>query len=195
MQGDDGNDTLSGNLGSDAMAGGNGNDLMFGGQGDDLLLGGFGNDTLSGDKGRDLLSGDLDPGDIGALSEGILDLNILLNLTSGIAGADVFVFSIDPNIPSIFDDSSGTISADIIIDFGVGIDRIQLPNGLSESDLALESRFIADFASIDDPKFPTQLLEGLPNGTLIFVPASGAVLGYVMGRTPEQLSRSFITII
>ena len=46
VNGDDGNDTLSGTGGRDSLSGGSGNDSIDGAGGDDTLRGGIGNDTL-----------------------------------------------------------------------------------------------------------------------------------------------------
>lgn len=64
INGDDGNDRLSGTNNADSINGGAGDDdlfgnggadLLYGGDGDDLLVGGAGIDTLNGDAGDDLL--------------------------------------------------------------------------------------------------------------------------------------------
>ncbi len=55
--GDAGNDLIFGNLGDDLLEGGLGNDILYGGQGDDILYGDDGNDTLFGDRGNDILRG------------------------------------------------------------------------------------------------------------------------------------------
>ncbi len=83
--------------GADRMFGGGGNDLLKGEHGADLIIGGEGSDTLEGGRGRDTLNGGL-----GADT-----------LTGG-SNDDVFVFS-DPN---------GT--SDLVSDFAVGIDTIDL---------------------------------------------------------------------
>lgn len=76
VNGDDGNDLLTGSAGPDFFSGGNGrdtlrgndgddilhgngdNDLLIGGNGDDVLSGGDGNDSIRGEQGADDLSGD-----------------------------------------------------------------------------------------------------------------------------------------
>lgn len=66
LNGNDGDDTLSGAGGNDTLNGGNGldrlvgdagNDLLNGGNDDDVLLGSAGNDVLNGDDGADRLNG------------------------------------------------------------------------------------------------------------------------------------------
>ncbi len=54
MDGQAGNDTLSGGNGNDVLEGGEGTDMLYGGSGDDTLRGGAGaNDYLTGDAGND----------------------------------------------------------------------------------------------------------------------------------------------
>jgi Ca2+-binding RTX toxin-like protein len=53
LSGGDGNDTLYGLAGADMLDGGDGNDTLYGGDGNDLLIGGAGTNTLVGGKGDD----------------------------------------------------------------------------------------------------------------------------------------------
>lgn len=55
--GGDGDDMISGDAGNDTLRGGLGNDSLAGGDDDDLLEGEDGNDTLQGDAGNDSLLG------------------------------------------------------------------------------------------------------------------------------------------
>jgi RTX calcium-binding nonapeptide repeat (4 copies) len=73
LNGDDGDDTLTGNFYSDTLNGGADNDLLVGNQGDDVLngdggddrlLGGGGKDTLNGGAGNDELVGGADADDV-----------------------------------------------------------------------------------------------------------------------------------
>jgi Ca2+-binding RTX toxin-like protein len=57
IDGDAGNDAITGGAGNDTIDGGAGNDLIHGGAGDDWIGGGAGSDTLYGDAGNDTLSG------------------------------------------------------------------------------------------------------------------------------------------
>lgn len=57
VNGNDGNDTLSGRAGHDVINGGNGNDGLLGEDGNDTLLGDAGVDTLQGGNGNDTLDG------------------------------------------------------------------------------------------------------------------------------------------
>jgi len=52
-------DTINGATGNDTMTGGDGNDTLTGGDGDDTLTGSGGDDTLTGSAGNDTLTGGL----------------------------------------------------------------------------------------------------------------------------------------
>lgn len=99
LAGGTGNDKLAGGSGNDALDGGTGNDALDGGTGNDRLVGGSGTDTLKGGSGDDVLIG----------GEGKDSL-------SGGAGKDTFVF-----LPA-----DGKSPGDIINDFEVGQDRIDV---------------------------------------------------------------------
>ena len=57
INGNGGNDTITGTAFNDTINGGDGNDTLTGGVGDDTLSGGIGMDTLNGSAGDDILSG------------------------------------------------------------------------------------------------------------------------------------------
>jgi RTX calcium-binding nonapeptide repeat (4 copies) len=57
VQGNDGADTVNGNIGNDTVDGSGGNDIVRGGQNEDVLTGSDGDDTLFGDIGADILTG------------------------------------------------------------------------------------------------------------------------------------------
>ena len=104
-----GNDTVIGSVDSELILGNDGQDSISGGDGNDSLFGGKGNDQLFGDAGDDFLSGD-QGNDI---------------LTGGL-GNDRFVLSIGGGL-------------DIITDFGNGSDFIQVPAGVSISDILIQT--------------------------------------------------------
>lgn len=108
-----GNDQLSGNSDNDILYGNQGNDLLNGNEGNDLLLGGKGNDQLLGEAGNDTLSGDRG-----------------FDILTGGAGQDVFI---------ITPVSGGTTlaDADIIVDFMMGVDLIELRSGLTFESLSI----------------------------------------------------------
>jgi Ca2+-binding RTX toxin-like protein len=83
------------------LFGGNGNDRLFGGDGRDSLYGESGNDVLDGGAGDDRIDGG--KGD---------------DRMTGGGGADVFTFS----------KSNG---ADVITDFDVTMDHLQLTDGVT----------------------------------------------------------------
>ena len=60
VDGGSGNDSLHGGAGNDLLIGGSGDDELFGNSGDDRLLGGQGKDELYGGTGGDYLSGGAD---------------------------------------------------------------------------------------------------------------------------------------
>ncbi|MDR5655115.1 calcium-binding protein [Ruixingdingia sedimenti] len=138
LRGDLGNDTLNGDDGDDHLYGGAGDDLLFGGTGQDVLRGEAGNDTLRGGWLRDLLHGgaqsDLLQGDGGNdLLVGGGGADTLYGGTGndrlvggrgkdvlyGGEGADQFVFR------SAAEAGAGG-GRDVIADFEVGLDRINL---------------------------------------------------------------------
>ena len=57
INGDVGNDSLTGSVDRDTLDGGDGDDLLNGGLGNDSQIGGLGNDVLSGNEGNDSLNG------------------------------------------------------------------------------------------------------------------------------------------
>jgi hemolysin type calcium-binding protein len=65
INGNGGNDTITGTDFNDVINGGDGNDTLTGGTGDDSLNGGLGGDTISGSAGNDTL--------VGASNDGVQD--------------------------------------------------------------------------------------------------------------------------
>ncbi|MEL6582635.1 MAG: calcium-binding protein [Pseudomonadota bacterium] len=98
LNGGDGGDSLNGGGGKDNLKGNDGNDFLVGGGGSDRLNGGDDDDNLSGGGGKDKIEG-------GAGND---------SLTGG-GGADTFIFT-----------SRGDRGTDIIEDFELGKDRLQL---------------------------------------------------------------------
>jgi Ca2+-binding RTX toxin-like protein len=56
LNGEEGNDSITGSAGNDTLIGGDGNDSIIGGGGNDTLTGGDGNDTVAGGGGNDFAS-------------------------------------------------------------------------------------------------------------------------------------------
>ena len=115
LWGSTGDDELWGSTGDDGLWGGTGNDVLWSEAGDDFLSGGAGDDVLSGGAGNDLFSGSV--GD---------------DVFIGGQGADVFVLAVEEGI-------------DVIVDFEVGIDSIQLFGSLTFEDLSLRGNSIVAF--------------------------------------------------
>ena len=57
INGNAGNDTLTGSASNESLDGGDGNDSIFAGAGNDSVIGGLGDDNLSGQDGNDTLNG------------------------------------------------------------------------------------------------------------------------------------------
>lgn len=99
--GGDGNDYLDGGRGRDDLDGGKGADVMLGGDGIDKLFGGDGADRMEGGEGKDLLVGGLG----------------IDRLVGGL-DSDIFVFNV----------ALTSTNRDVIADFNVDNDTIQLEN-------------------------------------------------------------------
>ncbi|MGB3534504.1 MAG: calcium-binding protein [Microcoleaceae cyanobacterium] len=144
-------DLIIGELGDDTLNGNQGNDTLLGRYGNDTLFGGQGNDTLNGNQGNDVLSGDYGQ-DI---------------LTGGL-DRDTFLLS---TITAV----NLSSQADIITDFIVGEDRIQLTEGLDITNINLISTSIFDTF-----------------GTLVIENQSNLILGFISNIPPEALWDSFL---
>jgi hypothetical protein len=71
INGNAGNDTITGTAFNDTINGGDGNDTLTGGAGDDTLTGGLGIDTISGSDGNDTLAGSSNDGSQDSLDGGL----------------------------------------------------------------------------------------------------------------------------
>jgi Ca2+-binding RTX toxin-like protein len=103
LTGGAGNDTLSGAEGSDILRGGRGNDRLNGDDGDDVLAGGEGNDNLNGGDEDDRLTG-----------------GVGRDVMTGGNDDDTFVFN------RLTDTGTTVATADQITDFAPGRDIIDL---------------------------------------------------------------------
>lgn len=146
--GSTGRDTVFAGFGDDTVQGGNGDDLFYGEWGADLILGRLGNDTIYGGdqfdtihagdgddlvyggNGRDLVT-------LGAGNDRYVDTaqtgDLGRDTISGGDGSDVFVFG-------------STISADVITDFELGSDILQLSAGLAGG--RTRTQVVDDLASV-----------------------------------------------
>lgn len=123
LLGNDGNDVIRGYQGNDTINGGSGVDDLFGDDGDDVIDGGNDNDTLRGHAGNDILSGEAGDdilighaGDdtlVGGLGNDTIRGDEGSDSLFGGAGSDLFVINFG-------------IQTDIINDFDVGIDQLDL---------------------------------------------------------------------
>lgn len=118
--GQGGNDRLVDTRGNNDIFGGNGNDTIVGGggtldaegnAGNDTLIGGIGDDTLDGGAGNDILRGD--PSGSFISGDDTLIAGAGNDVLEGGGGADTFVFS-------------ETTGSNRILDFEVGVDRVDL---------------------------------------------------------------------
>lgn len=147
------NDTINGNDGNDQVNGNLGNDSVFGGGGDDIVRGGQDNDSVFGDDGNDFLYGDFGT-----------------DFLTGGSGNDVFVLRTGTAV-------ANPAFADVITDFGNGVDQIGLTGGLTEAGISLVSGGGSLPFSASD--------------TLIRVGTGGDFLGVVLNVTPGLLTGRF----
>lgn len=126
-----GDDVIFGNEGADILRGDNnsrssgtttgGDDIIYGGAGDDRIGGKAGNDKLFGEQGNDQIWGD-DGDDI--LRGGLGNDTLTGDDFSGGSGSDTFILAAGEG-------------SDTILDFEVGIDVIELANGLMSDELLI----------------------------------------------------------
>ncbi|MEH1944857.1 MAG: choice-of-anchor D domain-containing protein [Nostoc sp.] len=126
--GKDGNDQLYGNGGKDLLYGDNGNDTLFGGVGNDQLYGGAGIDWLYGGKGNDVLTGGYNP--------------------------DTFVLA----------SGEGT---DSITDFEIGKDKLALSGGLKFGQLLIQNEGSQTFILNSSDNQVLAKLDGISATTLL----------------------------
>ncbi|SFT60454.1 serralysin [Pseudovibrio denitrificans] len=153
LDGGAGNDTLTGAGGNDTLNGGDGNDTLIGGDGNDILNGGEGNDTYFVDNAGDTiieadnsgidtiisgvsfkltdniedltLTGTADNYAIGNSEDNTIIGNDGDNHIEGGAGTDILTGGAGSDLFN-FREGMGN---DIITDFEVGIDKINIPAG------------------------------------------------------------------
>jgi Ca2+-binding RTX toxin-like protein len=110
----EGNDTITGANGNDLVFAGSGADSISGGSGQDHLYGESGNDTILGGDGADYIKG-------GSGADQINGGRGSDRMAGG-TGADVFTFFPDGGPTRDFP----TFGADVITDFQVGVDKIDV---------------------------------------------------------------------
>ena len=109
MQGDSGNDRLSGGINNDTVNGGSGNDTLSGDNGADQLIGGDGDDLIKGNAGHDTLDG-------GAGND----------VLSGGIGADRFIYGAGQDTILSFQNEIDTLSLDSALWGGGSLSMSQL---------------------------------------------------------------------
>ncbi|MGL5135550.1 MAG: calcium-binding protein, partial [Planktothrix sp.] len=120
--GQKGADGLMGEAGNDVLIGGNRSDFIDGGIGDDILFGGDGNDRLYGKEGNDKLFGDF--------GNDRLDGGEGVDTLTGYIGNDAFVIGNNLEIKLLNE-------VDIVTDFKLTEDKIELPLGLTFEQLKI----------------------------------------------------------
>ncbi|MDX8354573.1 M10 family metallopeptidase [Cognatiyoonia sp. IB215182] len=135
-----GNDTVNGNSGVDEITtsagtntiyGGSGGDSIFGGTGRDTIYAGSGNDTVEGNGDADTIFGGRGNDDIdGGAGNDLITGGLGQDTLTGGDGSDDFIFEF------ISDSLVGAGNRDVILDFEVGVDDIDLSafGGLNFSD-------------------------------------------------------------
>lgn len=121
------NDTLFGGTGDDWLDGGNDNDVLFGEEGNDSLFGASGNDKIYGGTGNDRIWGGTGNDDIfGDDGNDFIEGQQGNDTLTGGAGKDTFFYWVDNSQKSL---RPGTMwGNDVITDFKVGEDRLDLSN-------------------------------------------------------------------
>lgn len=135
------NDKLFGLSGSDTLKGGTGRDIIKGGANNDTLMGNYGGDKLFGNGGKDTLKGGA--GNDRLTGGGGKDI-----LTGG-KGADEFRFV------KASDSKTGGAS-DVIRDFKVGVDKINL-SALSATPFTFDVEFSGTGPSVTTSQRATKL--------------------------------------
>ncbi|MEO0803355.1 MAG: SGNH/GDSL hydrolase family protein [Cyanobacteria bacterium J06642_2] len=144
-----GDDFLNGDRGQDSVFGGLGNDILNGGSGGDRLDGGSGADVINGDAGRDTILGG-EGGDIidGGFGDDSIDGGAGGDILNGGRGRDRFVLSFEPD-------------SDLILDFEVGRDLLELPVGVAFEDVTLIQAGEDALVFLPDAPQPAAILAGV----------------------------------
>lgn len=147
------------------------NDQLIGTEGNDTLQGLPGNDILNGQSGNDtLFAGQGNDTLTGGKGNDILSGDRGQDWLTGNSGNDIFILPVSAGVSNIN-------SVDIITDFIVGEDQIGLTQGLTQSQVSLVF----------------SVFSGIP-GTLITLPQSNQLLGFIANVNPGGLVNQFISI-
>jgi Ca2+-binding RTX toxin-like protein len=129
VHGKAGDDLLYGQKGHDGIRGGDGNDIIFGGKGIDFINGDRGIDLIYSGKGNDrIYSGDGDDILFGDAGNDYLFGEIGADTLTGGLGFDVFAIAIGTG-------STSLAAADVITDFTLNQDKVDLINPLAFNQL------------------------------------------------------------
>jgi cysteinyl-tRNA synthetase, unknown class len=180
--GTDESDLINGTRGADVIQSGFGNDVIDAGSGNDLVHGQWDRDLINGGEGNDTLFGDDDSDTlIGGAGDDRLTGDRGYDQLTGGEGRDVFVFE---------NFTPKTLGRDTITDFEVGIDKIELnqgiftklqPGGLAAGDFAIvESKMMASRSS-------AAIVYDSGSGNL-FYNSNGTERGFGDGTTIAKLS-------
>ena len=125
LDGTTGHNHISGEHGDDVLFGGENNDTLIGGADNDLLVGAAGHDSLIGSDGHDVINGELGNDFInGDAGDDLLTGGAGADTLLGGAGHDVFVLE-------------SCELHDVIVDFELGSDRLQLSESLNFGQLTI----------------------------------------------------------
>lgn len=129
---DDRGDRLVGNQGNDTLQGGPRWDVLLGGWGRDSLSGGAGRDTLDGGPGADTLRGGGNPDTIAGGDGDDVILAGQGDAVTGGAGADVFAFFVQANLPG-----GPPETGPLILDWEDGTDIVRMTDAVGFDDLEI----------------------------------------------------------
>jgi RTX calcium-binding nonapeptide repeat (4 copies) len=127
LRGNEGHDQLSGSLGDDQLYGDDGNDVLNGWSDDDQLYGGEGRDVLQGESGSDDL--------FGGAGDDVLDAGEGNDFLDGGDGDDTLTGGAGSDAFWIGD----TVGSDVITDFEVGVDLLEVELRVGDGDKMLEN--------------------------------------------------------
>jgi Ca2+-binding RTX toxin-like protein len=133
VDGQAGNDKISGGSKDDTLLGGDGKDTLIGGAGADELEGGSGDDVITGGAGADTLTGDVDPDVTGK------DKFVIGDKDSSLKGVDVDAITDDAGVeitPAV------KATADSITDFKTGTDKLALGVAGSKSNFFAATKVV-----------------------------------------------------
>ena len=143
LYGGAGDDTVKGGKGDDSIDGGEQGDILFGNHGDDVIAGGIGDDWLHGNKGRDSLFGGDDIDKLfGGNGNDVLAGGAGSDFLEGGKGDDTLSGNVaGANVPDGSFNSfifNGEFGHDVITDFQIGFDTIDIGGGIEKQDVTLK---------------------------------------------------------